>query len=274
MRCFAKLSLALFTILCLGVACLAAQDAGSIEKKLNAEFSLTKITADRSDIVTAGSVLVLHKDGLLMYSTPTQTPPLNTYKDGRLQTSAAGNYFRGLGGMLRHSGGDSTDLTNIPSRKFVSGEKFWLTGIDVHADGVVFTVYSDPFNDVRYYGQLKFPFQKGSMPDADAMAKSVEEVLTVQADSGNNGSAANGNPAPLAQSSPASDAPMSPIAAPPPPADQPAAPLKTVSLGQSRDDVIATLGQPGKDIKLASKEILVYPDMKVTFVADKVTDVE
>jgi hypothetical protein len=67
---------------------------------------------------------------------------------------------------------------------------------------------------------------------------------------------------------------MAPIAPPPPPPDQPAAPPKTIKVGQSKDVVIATWGQPTKDIKLASKEILVYPDMKVTFVAGKVSDVQ
>ena len=38
--------------------------------------------------------------------------------------------------------------------------------------------------------------------------------------------------------------------------------------------MIATWGQPTKDIKLGAKEIFVYPDMKVTFVAGKVSDVQ
>jgi hypothetical protein len=34
--------------------------------------------------VTAGSVLVLHKDGLLMFSIDTKVPPTSTYNDGKL----------------------------------------------------------------------------------------------------------------------------------------------------------------------------------------------
>ena len=39
----------------------------AILQKLQEKFTLTKITNDRSDIVTPGSVLVLDADGLIMY---------------------------------------------------------------------------------------------------------------------------------------------------------------------------------------------------------------
>jgi len=57
-----------------------------------------------------------------------------------------------------------------------------------------------------------------------------------------------------------------PIAPPPPP--------KTISVGQTRDEVVAAFGQPKKVVKLPTKEMLYYPDMKVTLVEAKVTDVE
>ncbi len=253
-------------------------NAAELQQKLTSEFSLTKTTDDRSDIVTGGAILVLHKDGLLMYSTPTATPPMNTYKDGRIQQSAAGNYLRSLGGMFHKGNGETSDLNNIPQRKFVTGEKFWITGVTIQQDGVVLTVYSDPFNDVRYYGQLKFPFPKNSIPPTDVMVRTVEEVITVQPsdDAGNKGGNQDGAGAPpQGGSAPAKPAAaMAPIAPPPPPPDQPAAPPKTISLGQTKDVVVATWGQPTKDIKLGTKEILVYPDMKVTFVAGKVSDVQ
>ena len=277
-----KHALPALLIACAVTPLLQAQGGNSaeIQQKLTSEFALTKTTDDRSDIVTAGAVLVLHKDGLLMYSTPTTTPPMNVYKDGRLQQSAAGNYFRGLGGVLKH-GGDTSTLSNIPQRKFVTGEKFWITGVTIQQDGVVLTVYSDPFSDVRYYAQIKFPFPKNSPPPTDAMVKTVEEVITVAPqDDANNGG--DKNPAPAQKGgggegpgAPAAQAaPMAPIAPPPPPPDQPAAPPKTISVGQTRDVVIASWGQPSKDIKLGTKEILVYPDMKVTFVGGKVSDVQ
>jgi hypothetical protein len=38
--------------------------------------------------------------------------------------------------------------------------------------------------------------------------------------------------------------------------------------------VIASLGQPQKVVQLGAKEIDFYPDLKVTFVNGKVTDVQ
>jgi hypothetical protein len=45
-------------------------------------------------------------------------------------------------------------------------------------------------------------------------------------------------------------------------------------VGQTKDVVVATWGQPTKTVKLTGKEIYYYPDMKVTFVAGKVSDVQ
>jgi hypothetical protein len=48
----------------------------------------------------------------------------------------------------------------------------------------------------------------------------------------------------------------------------------TVSQGQTVAEVTAALGQPKSVVKLPSKEIYVYQDMKVTFKGGKVTDVQ
>lgn len=155
------IAIALVACACAPAMHAQADDAAAVQKKLTDEFSLTKITADRSDIVTAGAVIVLHKDGLILYSTPTETAPLNIYKDGQIQFSQ-GSAVKQFG--LKWIKERTMPTSNVPQRKFVAGEKFWVTGIVLQADGVVFNVYSDPFNDVRYYGQLKFPFPKNSLP--------------------------------------------------------------------------------------------------------------
>jgi hypothetical protein len=67
---------------------------------------------------------------------------------------------------------------------------------------------------------------------------------------------------------------MAPIAPPPPPADAPPPAPKTIALKQTKDEVVANFGQPTKVVKLGTKEIDYYPDMKVTFVNSKVTDVQ
>jgi hypothetical protein len=57
-------------------------------------------------------------------------------------------------------------------------------------------------------------------------------------------------------------------------APAPAGPPATISMGQSIDDVKASMGQPTRIINLGPKTIYVYKDMKITFKAGKVSDVE
>src|SRR5579859_6522819 len=66
---------------------LAAQvgDPGTlIKEKLVSQVKLTKAAADHSDIVTAGDVVVLHKDGLMMCSSASSYAFSNTYSNGVL----------------------------------------------------------------------------------------------------------------------------------------------------------------------------------------------
>lgn len=263
MRVFMRYCLAALLTIGLCSTKLAAQDSGNaldLQKKLHAEFALTKTTADRGNIVTAGSVLVLHLDGMVLGATTGMIAPMTVYKEGRLQQSTG----RALLGLLNVSNDGSG---TIPKRSFVAGEKLWITNINLQADGVVLTLYSDPFEDIRYYGMLKFPFPKRAMPPAADLMKSIAEVVTVDAE-------ANAQNQPIAATQPPPAEPLPDLAPPPPPADQPPPPPKTIAVGQRKAIVIATWGQPKEDIKLANKEIFVYPDMKVTFVAGKVYDVK
>ena len=49
---------------------------------------------------------------------------------------------------------------------------------------------------------------------------------------------------------------------------------KTISMGQTPDQVVAILGQPSKIIDLGSKKTYIYSDMRVIFVDGKVADVQ
>ena len=54
------------------------------------------MTADKSDIATAGSVLDLHKDGLVMCSTEAVASPTNTYKNGAISFGFGANMAWGM----------------------------------------------------------------------------------------------------------------------------------------------------------------------------------
>ena len=53
-----------------------------------------------------------------------------------------------------------------------------------------------------------------------------------------------------------------------------AGPPPTISLGQSLDQVTAAIGQPTRIVDLGAKKIYSYPDMKITFMNGRVSDVQ
>ncbi|MGA9669170.1 MAG: hypothetical protein WBQ94_08180, partial [Terracidiphilus sp.] len=183
----------------------------------------------------------------------------------------------------------ASDAANngCPSRKFVAGEKFWVTAVTPQKDGIVVAIFSDPYQDpsnpsgdkVHFYGEIKFMFAKGSTPAPDDFVKTVAELFTVapgdDSDKGNQGNqggqqaqAAASTPPPAPSPAPA---PMAVIAPPPPPTD---VPPPTIAIGQTKDQVTAAFGQPTRLAKLGAKEIYYYKDMKVTFTGGKVSNVE
>ena len=227
------------------VTSLAAAQSADLQKALEAAYPLTKATADSTDIVTAGAVLVLEKDNLQMCKVSLPIPTHNYYKNGEVTQG-------GLMGVLNTLGnaslGGGTDATT--TRKFVAGEKFWLTKVQVDNDGVTFQFLSDPLQDVRYHALLKFPFPKGQTPPPDQVLATVAQVI--KTDGGD-----------------AAQAPDPQQAAAGAPAD-----TKTIALGQTKDQVVQSFGQPTKVVQLGAKEIDYYSDMKVTFTNNKVTNVE
>ena len=157
---------AIAAILSTGMEGQAGDRATLIQEKLVSQIKVTKATADRSDIVTAGDILVLHKDGLMMCSSASSYAFSNTYSGGVLTANynnrikdATKSFFKGripFGG-----GGSAADAANngCASRKFVAGEKFWVTWIVAQKDGILVSTFSDPYpdssgNQVRYYLSL------------------------------------------------------------------------------------------------------------------------
>ena len=242
---------------------------GSVQSQLEAKYQLTKPTDDKSDIVTAGSVVILQKDKIIMYATSNQVLPQNTYKAGHLSEGAFGVHdnVQKFGSFIGHP---PPQQAQTQSRHFVTGEKFWVTGIAPQSDGVVFTLFTDAYNDVRYQCTLKFVYPKGSTPSTDDVLKTVAEVFKVQEDdsakSDDKGKQPAADAAPAAEAAPADAAPAADAAPPAPPA--------TVAIGQTTDEVVAILGQPEKILNLGAKQIYVYKDLKVTFVKGKVTDAQ
>jgi hypothetical protein len=273
-----KVPAAVIVALLLTMACPAwSQDLAAVRKALESKYAVTVITADKTDIVTAGSVLVLKKSNLAMAATTGSNLYQNKYQNGRIDQNALG---KSALWMKKFPG----STVGASDRVFVTGEKIWVTGIEVKDKGVVFTLFTDAINDVRYGATLTFLFPKGSTPSVNDATAMVGEVFDIQQSDDAKGqqqqqpaapaqqtaSATQKQPPPAAPQSTSTEAAPPPIAPPPPPPADP----KTISLGQTPDQVIANFGQPEKIIKLGAKQIFAYKDMKVTFVNGKVTDVQ
>jgi hypothetical protein len=241
-----------------------------LNQAIIAKFPVTKATADRTDIVTAGSVMDLKQDGLMMFAIDTSSKAQLVYKDGKIQPTTMTKMATAC--LMGHGAG-----CGVVHRAFVAGEKVWLIDVQTVSDGVQLTFLSDAINDVRYMAVLKIPFPKGSSLSADEAIKQISQVINPEP--GSDAQPAAAGPAPEAAPPAAAAAappppPMADIPPPPPPTDAPAAPPKTISLGQTKDQVATIFGQPTKIVKLGTKEIDYYPDMKVTFTSGKVTDVQ
>lgn len=165
--CCAAFALALST-----ASSVAHAQSESIPQTIQSAYVMTKPTADLTDIVKLGDVLVLQKDNLFMCAISSAVPSYNTYKGGKLHQSL-------LNGMKFFTASGSAPT--VPTRTFVAGEKVMLTGVDVLENGVRLTLLSDAFNGIHYKGYLVFPFPKNRPPPAPEVLQSVAQVLSIEA---------------------------------------------------------------------------------------------
>ncbi|HEY9127512.1 MAG TPA: hypothetical protein VIM62_10320 [Acidobacteriaceae bacterium] len=252
-----------------GSAAAAAQAASindpkeALKRKLAETIVLAKSDPSSGDITTAGSLIELRKDGLVLWSQQAGVTPNCQYKEGKFSMPFTA---RMQANSDLNAKGQGYSTLNVPQRKFVAGEKIWITESHVRDNGVFFTFVSDAYQDVRYTGTLSFPFEKKQpIPSVDAFLKTMNEVIAVEPPPGNEQQTQAAPP----------PAPARPAAVPPPaPIPPPPAPTKTVALGQSKAEVKAILGEPMRVAALGAKEIFYYSDMKITFLNGKVKDVE
>src|SRR5580658_671923 len=139
--------------------------AQGLQQQLESTYALTKPTDDKSDIVTAGAVLILQKDKIIMYATSNQVLPQNTYKAGKLSEGAFGVHdnVQKFGSFIGHP---PPQQAQTQSRHFVTGEKFFVTAIATQSDVVVFSLFIFPYSDVLYQFSLIFVYPKGATPSA------------------------------------------------------------------------------------------------------------
>jgi hypothetical protein len=222
----------------------------AIRQAILERYPLAQLTADNADLATAGAVLVLQKSALVMNKATFPDFILNTYKNGAIVRSGVQNKLaRAFLVSLMPQGAEFADVN---CRSFAAGEKFWLTQVQMGRNFIRLIFISDPYDGQRYHSGLDVPFPNGTTPTADIVLNLIGEVIHVD-DDGSHVDASSAQ-APAAAVEPAA--------------------TKTIALGQDKEQVVTVFGAPSKIVKLGDKEIDYFPDMKVTFVRNKVTDVQ
>ncbi len=259
----------------------------TLEKQLESEYTLTTPTADNTDIVIMGSVLILQKKGFSAGAVSSKVVTQNTYKDGQIKSGAATAIRRfgalpGIGNIpgVGTAAGTASGAAG-GSRDFVNGEKLYVTKITVDRgkNVIVFDLISDAYGDAgRFKATLRIELPKGALASEDLskVDPTIAEVFKIApADQSAAAPAAPAGPAPAPVAQAAPEAPLAPIAPPPPPPPDPVVETKSIGVGQTKDEVVAILGKPNNIIKAAgNKEIYQYKDIKVTFVNGKMTDAQ
>jgi hypothetical protein len=152
-------------------------------------------------------------------------------------------------GQIGEQGGATPALFNkTNTRVFKLGEKVYVTGVKVGDDYVMLELMSCDMVDVvnkgstkqtRYKAALSFKFDKDTLPtlSPEKVKATISPVIATEAE------AAGQN-------------------------------TKTISLGQTPEQVEAILGKPDKIVNLGPKVTYIYKDMKVVFQDGKVADVQ
>jgi hypothetical protein len=245
-------------------------DNTTLQLKLESEYARTSINAE-GGVVTQGVTLSLKKDGLTAGATSTCA---SDYSMGGkfaltgLSKATCNSVSRAVGFACKFIPGGCPILNSDPTqatRRFVRGEKFYVTQIQV-ADGIAFSLISDAVDNVTYKAEIRFKTQDPAQVD-----RMMAEVFGVTRPDNQQQSEQKVAPA---ASTPMPPPSQSAAFQPPPPPDAVPAASVTVSLGQSIDQVVGLLGQPGQILDAGSKKIYLFSNLKVTFVDGKVTDAQ
>jgi hypothetical protein len=238
----------------------------AIEKK----YVVTETTGDGEQITKDGTTMAMKCAGVYSLPTSAFVKPDIKVVDGKVQK---------LNPFL------SATMSNQGAHVLQTGDKVYITKIESKGDSkndeLKFTLLTVDSLDVKnsdakkkFQATVSFKFKKGYLDEAppDDVEQTIEAVLAPDTGSddakGGDNTAAAPAPAKAAAAPPARVAPAAPVAA------APAAPPPTISIGESSTEVLQAMGMPLQMIDLGKKKTYVYKDMKITFVNDKVSDMQ
>ena len=236
----------------------------AVEKFLLGKYVVSAFSPGRGPS-PGGVVVQLMKPGLESAAAQTITPAFS-YKDGRIKKTLATNALK--------------ELAPLPYQT-----RLHITKIEARENHVLFDlVTTEAFDGLWFKAALHIEMGKGYLetPDLRNIDATIGEVLMIEGGGRQSGPPQQTQP----QQPPRNSQPTRPVDPPPPPPPPtrvddpppppppPAADAVVINPGMTVDQVKKALGAPAKVNKLGTKEIMIYPNMKVTLVNGKVTDVE
>jgi hypothetical protein len=245
---------------CSGVSAQLAPTA-SLSDELAAQYTVTKAGVDSTGftITQPGAVLMVQKGGVMGFPQTDLGVLTTKYENGAVHSPNV------IAGIFKQ---------NVSTRFLTAGERVYVTKLDVNikAEKIVFAlVECDTCNGVttpaNYKASITFQFPKGYLESANPtdVENTISQLLTIDSDPSQAAGDAQGAQAQQGGGQQQAEAA---------PAQQQAAPQVNITVGQTVDQVKAQLGDPQKTVNLGTKQILIYKDLKITFIKGKVTDVE
>jgi hypothetical protein len=231
---------------------IATDPKENVRQQLQTQYAPTRLADDATTVTRAGAILVVQKEGVGANTISALGIFVNSYKDGHIKQSLTSRLL----------------IPNDAMRTLQVGEKVYVLKVEVKDTEIV--VYVQPCgscnptavdaNSVSYKSAVAFQFPKGYLrtTDVSQIQETISQVLAVAPADPN--AVVEQNPSAADESG---NAPTAPQAAP-----------GTIEIGQTTDQVVAAMGPPGTIVKLGTKEIYVYKDLKVTFLNGRVSEVE
>ncbi len=205
----------------------------ALESQLRTEYRWAQVDGRNGEVISPGAVLIVRREGITTNPVIAPLNAQNNFKDGQIKRSALNLFTQ----------------EQATAGRFVTGDRVYVTKTEVKDTAVVLSLVSvDPIGPMRAKASIAFQFPKGyvTTTDFNQVARIIDEVLGVP--------------------------PEARRRAPPPPPPPPQ-PTQEVTLGATIAQVRQALGPPERVADLGPKQIYIYPNLKVTFIDGKVTDV-
>jgi hypothetical protein len=261
MRTANLLTFGIFSIL-FGVSsttALAGPDRHAFSAALEQHYPETRYDRGHDRIKAEGPLFILGKDGLRVDPSTDIAIIYNDVADGQITDPRGGSY-----GARQNS------------VRLKTGDKIYITGIDVKEDATKIAVLTQDTFDIDMSGRpmtvhftaiLRFKYPKGyldTVAPADLL-KTVEAIIQPQSSSVPDSPPTRITREPLAPSAPELPKPPKPAV--------PAAPV-TIAPGETIQQVTKKLGQPQQILDNGNVKIYIYPNMKITFTGGIVSDLD